>query len=79
MNAQNATRELILAAIRTHGARAVYAAANARFAGDRSKLQAVGLIATDLATANEIQTEAFHQLGAADKAIDLASASSKLA
>lgn len=68
----------IQSAIQQHGARAVYAAANLRFAGDRSKLAALGLAAPTLADAGEIQSEAFRQMGAADRAIDLASATSKL-
>lgn len=47
--------------------------------GDRTKLAAVGLVADDLTQANEIQMEAFRQLGTADKAIDLADATARLA
>lgn len=68
----------IQTAIQQHGARAVYAAANARMAGDRTKLAAVGLVADDLAQANMIQMEAFRQLGAADRAIDHADATARL-
>lgn len=60
-------------AIQTHGARAVYAAANKAFAGDRSALVKMGLHVANMADINAIQTEAFRQLGPADKAIDLAS------
>lgn len=67
----------IQAAIQMHGARAVYAAANLRFSGDSSKLAAMGLDAPTLADANEIQSEAFRQMGAADRAIDLACTTSK--
>lgn len=65
--------EQIQTATRTHGARAVYAAANKAFGGNRSALVAMGLQVADLADINAIQTEAFRQLGPADKAIDLAS------
>ena len=59
--------------IQTHGARAVYAAANKAFSGDRSALVKMGLRVVNMADINAIQTEAFKQLGPADKAIDLAS------
>ena len=59
--------------IQTHGARAVYAAANNAFAGNRAVFVAMGLQVANLADINAIQTEAFKQLGPADKAIDLAS------
>jgi len=65
----------IQTAIQTHGARAVYAAANKAFAGNRSALASMGLQVVDLSDINAIQTEAFRQLGDADKAIDFASAS----
>ena len=68
----------VQAAIQQHGAKAVYEAANRRFARDPSKLAAMGLYAPTLADASEIQSEAFRQMGAADRAIDLASATSKL-
>lgn len=66
-------------AIRAHGARVVYQAAISRMSGDGgAALAAVGLVAQDLAQANKIMTAAFKQMGAADRAVDKASAQAKL-
>ncbi len=59
-------------AIQTHGARAVYAAANKAFSGDRSDLVSMGLQVANLADINAIQTEAFKQLSKADRVMDRA-------
>lgn len=61
----------IAEAIRTHGARRVYAVANAAFT-NRAELHAIGLQAENMGDVNAIQSAAFKELGPADKAIDLA-------
>ncbi len=67
----------IQAAIRTHGARKVYSVANSAFA-NRSVLSRIGLSAANMADVNEVQAEAYRQLGEADQAIDLAQATASL-
>lgn len=66
-------------AIQEHGARAVYEAATAHMAGDTARgLALVGLSADTMGQVFAVQTEAYKQLGEADKAIDYASAGAEL-
>lgn len=66
-------------AIRDHGAKTVYDAANRRLAGDGGKaLAAVGLTAPFLPDAFAIQSAAYAQLGDAAKVIDYAKAQADL-
>lgn len=66
-------------AIQDHGAKAVYQAATAHMAGDKvNGLAKVGLSATTMGEVFAIQTEAYKQMGEADKAIDYAMASAEL-
>lgn len=65
-------------AIRAHGAQAVYNAAIKRMDGDRTALAKVGLDAANLGDANAIMAEAYASMGPAQRAIDAASAASKL-
>lgn len=68
-------QKAIAAAIRQHGARKVHKVANAAFA-NRAALQTIGLHADNMADVNAVQSEAFRQLGEADKAIDYAQVTS---
>lgn len=73
------TSEEVNAAISAHGAKAVYDAANRQFAGDKLRgLASVGLVATNLAEVDAVQTEAFRQLGPAARAIDHAQVTASL-
>lgn len=69
---------LIQTAIQHYGARAVYAAANAKMSGDGTKLAAMGLDTKTMGDVYAIQSEAYKQLGDADKAIDHADVSARL-
>lgn len=66
-------------AIQEHGARAVYEAATAHMAGDTARgLASVGLSADTMGQVFAVQTEAYKQMGEADKAIDYAQAGAQL-
>ena len=70
----------IRAAIAEHGARAVYDAANAAFAGDKTALRKLtGLEITNLGIVHAAQAAAFDRLGPADRRADLAAARRELA
>lgn len=71
------TREMIAAAIRRHGAKAVYQAAT-RHMSDSKSLHAVGLIPGNLGDVWCAQSEAYAAMSEADKAIDHADAQARL-
>lgn len=60
----------LLNALTTHGAEAVYKAANAALAGDYSRLAALGLDCTTLAEAFAAQASAFKAMGQGARARD---------
>jgi hypothetical protein len=62
--------DLIAAAIARHGAKAVHDAAYKWLQGNRKPLEAVGLIAVDLAQADAIMSQAFKSLSARERAGD---------
>lgn len=68
----------IQAAIDTHGAKTVYAAANSRLAGSHNELKRVGLKAEDLGQTNMIAKIAYGQMSSVDQRADEASAESDL-
>ncbi|WP_333906955.1 hypothetical protein [Delftia acidovorans] len=66
-------------AIRKHGARAVYDAANRHMAGDKERgLSTVGLGAKTMGDVYAIQSQAYAELGDAAKVIDYADANARL-
>ena len=66
-------------AIQQHGAKAVYQAATAHMAGDKSNgLFKVGLTAKTMGDVFAIQTEAYKQMGPAPQVIDSAQAGAAL-
>lgn len=73
-------RNIIAAAVRAHGAKAVYDAAYRRMAGDRAALPAVGIAdVRTLADADRIGRIAFAMLSPADRSADAADATIKAA
>jgi D-tyrosyl-tRNA(Tyr) deacylase len=72
-------KEQMLDAISQHGAKAVYDAASARMSGNRKPLEVVGLDALTIGDANAIMVLAFANMGASDRAHDLAGATIKAA
>ncbi len=68
----------INAAIAEHGAAKVYAAATKHMAGQQPDLSSLGLRPKTLRDVYDALSEAYNQLGEADKAIDAAQTSAAL-
>lgn len=73
------SKEQILDAISQHGAKIVHDAASARMSGNRKPLADVGLDAPTIGDANTIMVLAFGNMGASDRAHDLADITIKAA
>lgn len=73
------SKDQILDAISQHSAKVVYDAASARMSGQSKPLEAVGLDAPTIGDANTIMVLAFSNMGASDRAHDLADVAIKAA